>query len=154
MLKPGDPAPDFELPTAEMSMIRLSDFKGKKHLVLYFYPKDDTPGCTMEAIDFSELSAEFEAVDTLVLGISQDTCISHAAFRDKYGLTVELVADVDGAACEAYCVVQEKEKNGVVQRGIQRSTFIVHKDGTLRHTLYGVTPKNHAGEVLELVRSM
>ena len=154
MLKAGDMAPDFELPTAEMDMIRLGDFRGSKNLVIYFYPKDDTPGCTLEAVDFSELSDEFEALDTLVLGVSQDSCISHAAFRDKYGLTVELVADVDGQVCEAYGVLQEKERDGVKLTGIQRSTFIVDKEGRVRHALYGVVPKNHAAEVLELVKGL
>ncbi len=154
MLQPGDPAPDFELPTAEMEIVRLGDFRGRKNVVIYFYPKDDTPGCTLEANDFSDLIDEFDALDTLVLGISRDTCISHAAFRDKYGLQVELVADPDGLACEAYGVLQEKEVNGEKRIGIQRSTFIVDKEGKIRHALYGVTPKGHAAEVLELLKAM
>ncbi len=154
MLKSGDAAPDFELPTADMSMLRLSDFAGKNNLVVYFYPKDDTPGCTMEAIEFSEIQDEFASLDTLVLGISTDSCISHGDFRDKYGLTVELVADVDGEACEVYDVIQIKSKNGVEMKGIQRSTFIIDKDGVVRHALYGVTPKNHAREVLSLVKAL
>jgi len=154
MLQAGDMAPDFELPTAEMEMIRLGDFRGRKNLVIYFYPKDDTPGCTLEATDFSELSDEFGALDTVVLGVSRDSCISHAAFRDKYGLTVELVADVDGQACEAYGVLQEKEVNGEKRVGIHRSTFIVDKEGRIRHALYGVVPKGHAAEVLELVKGL
>jgi len=154
MLKAGDMAPDFELPTAEMDMIRLGDLRGSKNLVIYFYPKDDTPGCTLEAMDFSELSDEFEALETVILGVSRDSCISHAAFRDKYGLTVELVADVDGQACEAYGVIQEKEVNGRKRTGIQRSTFIVDKEGRVRHALYGVVPKNHASEVLGLVKAL
>lgn len=153
MLKAGDMAPDFELPTAEMDMIRLSDFRGR-NVVLYFYPRDDTPGCTMEAVDFSELSSEFEASDTVVLGVSRDSCISHADFRDKYGLMLELVADVDGQACEAYGVLQEKERDGVRRVGIQRSTFVIDREGRVRHALYGVVPKNHASEVLELVKSL
>ncbi|HEC05910.1 MAG TPA: peroxiredoxin [Thiolapillus brandeum] len=154
MLKSGDRAPDFELPTADMNMLRLSDFAGKKNLVVYFYPKDDTPGCTMEAIEFSELAGDFAALDTLVLGVSADSCISHGDFRDKYGLTVELVADVDGEACEAYGVMQVKNKDGVEHRGIQRSTFVIDKDGVIRHALYGVTPKAHAEDVLSLVRAL
>ncbi len=154
MLQPGDPAPDFELPTAEMEMIRLGDFRGSRNLVVYFYPKDDTPGCTLEANDFSELLDEFEVLETTVLGISRDTCISHAAFRDKYGLRVELVADPDGLACQAYDVLQEKEVNGEKRVGIQRSTFIIDKEGIVRHALYGVVPKDHAAEVLELVRGI
>ena len=154
MLQAQDQAPDFELPTADMSMVRLSDYAGKKNLVLYFYPKDDTPGCTIEAMDFSELADEFAALDTFILGISRDTCISHAAFRDKYGLTIELVADVDGEACKAYDVMQKKVVNGQERMGIQRSTFIVDKSGKVQHALYGVSPKGHALEVLELVRQL
>ncbi len=154
MLQPGDEAPDFELPTADMEMIRLGDFRGRRNLVVYFYPKDDTPGCTLEATDFSELLDEFEALETTVLGISRDTCISHADFRDKYGLRVELVADPDGQACQAYGVIQEKEVNGEKRTGVQRSTFIIDKEGVIRHALYGVAPKGHAAEVLELVRGL
>jgi peroxiredoxin len=108
----------------------------------------------LEATEFSDRLDEFEAMDTVVLGVSRDTCISHAAFRDKYGLRVELVADVDGQACEAYGVMQEKEVNGEKRMGIQRSTFIVDKDGIVRHALYGVAPKGHAAEVLELVKGL
>ncbi|BAO45405.1 peroxiredoxin [Thiolapillus brandeum] len=154
MLQKQDQAPDFELPTADMSMVKLSDYAGKKNLVLYFYPKDDTPGCTIEAMDFSELVDEFAAMDTVVLGISRDTCISHAAFRDKYGLTVELVADVDGEACEAYGVMKKKVVNGQERMGIQRSTFIIDKSGRVQHALYDVSPKGHAREVLELLRQL
>jgi len=151
MLQVNDRAPDFELPTADMGMVRLADYVGNSNLVLYFYPKDDTPGCTMEAMEFSELADEFAARDAVVLGVSRDTCISHASFRDKYGLTIELVADVDGEACEAYGVMQKKQVNGRERMGIQRSTFVIDKDGIIRHALYGVTPKGHAREVLALL---
>ena len=154
MLQVNDSAPDFELPTADMNMIRLSDYAGKNNVVLYFYPKDDTPGCTMEAMEFSELLDEFAARDTVVLGVSRDTCISHAAFRDKYGLTIELVADVDGEACAAYDVMQKKVVNGQERMGIQRSTFIIDKNGIIRHAIYGVTPKGHAREVLALLDAL
>ena len=154
MLHANDRAPDFELPTADMDMVRLADYAGNRNLVLYFYPKDDTPGCTMEAMEFSELADEFAAHDTVILGVSRDTCISHASFRDKYGLSIELVADVDGEACGAYGVMQKKEVNGQERMGIQRSTFIIDKDGIIRHAIYGVTPKGHAREVLELVRQL
>ena len=154
MLQLGDKAPDVELPTADMTMQSLGDFHGDKNVVLYFYPKDDTPGCTMEGLEFSELLDDFAALDTVVLGVSKDSCISHASFRDKYGLVVQLLADVDGLACEAYGVWQEKEKNGEKRMGIVRSTFVIDKEGTIRHALYEVKPKNHAQEVLELVRDL
>jgi peroxiredoxin len=154
MLQRGDQAPDFELPTADMSMLRCSDYQDKKNLVIYFYPKDDTPGCTMEAIEFSELMDAFAKLDTVILGISSDTCVSHGNFRDKYGLTIELLADVDKEACEAFGVMQTKSRNGVERRGIQRSTFVVDKQGIIQHALYGVTPGEHAKEILERVEKL
>jgi len=154
MLQAGDKAPDFELPSADMNMIHVVDYQGKKNVILYFYPKDDTPGCTMEAQEFSDLLDELNELDTVVIGVSRDTCISHAAFRDKYGLTVELAADVDGEACSAYDVMREVERDGVKRIGIQRSTFVIDKDGVIRHALYGVIPKDHAQQVLTLVREL
>jgi peroxiredoxin Q/BCP len=154
MLKAGETAPDFELPDSEMEMVNLSAFKGKHSIVLYFYPKDDTPGCTMEAIDFSELEDAFTAVHALVLGVSMDDCISHSAFRDKHGITVRLLADEDGEACRKYGVLQEKEIEGKRRTGILRSTFIIDRKGVVRHALYGVNPRGHAAEVLNLLKGM
>ena len=154
MLKVGQSAPGFALPDAEMEMLKLSEFKGKKTIVLYFYPKDDTPGCTIEAIDFSDMEADFARLDTMVLGVSKDDCISHAAFRDKHGLAVRLLADVEGEVCGKYGVWQEKEKDGVKRMGIVRSTFIIDKQGMVRHALYGVNAKGHAAEVLKLIKEL
>jgi len=154
MLKQGDTAPGFELPTSDMTMLSLAEFKGKKNVVLYFYPKDDTPGCTIEAVEFSDLWDEFAAADTVVLAISRDTCISHASFRDKYGLVVQLLADVEGLASEAYGVWQEKEKDGVKRMGLMRSTFILDKQGIIQTALYDIHPKDHATEILELVKGL
>jgi len=151
MISPGDQAPDFELPTADMNMLVSGDLAGKPY-VIYFYPKDDTPGCTMEAQEFSDLSEDFAAANCAVIGVSKDTCVSHAAFRDKYGLTVQLIADVEGQVCEAYGVWQEKEKNGVKRKGIVRSTFVVDGEGKVRHALYNIKPKDHAETVLALVK--
>src|SRR6185369_15154622 len=95
-----------------MEPVSLASFKKRKVVVLYFYPKDDTPGCTMEAIEFSDLEEEFAGLDTVILGISCDDCISHADFRDKHGLAVQLLADMDGKVCEKYGVWREKENNG------------------------------------------
>lgn len=153
MLQVGQSAPDFDLPDAEMQAIRLGDFKGK-NVVLYFYPKNDTPGCTLQAIDFTELSEEFARLNTVVLGVSRDDCLSHASFRDKHGLTVQLLADTEGELCESYGVWQEKEKDGQKKMGIVRSTFIIDKNGILRHALYGVNPKGHAYEVINLVKNL
>jgi len=154
MLQVGQSAPGFTLPDADMEMVKLSDFKGKKNIVLYFYPKDDTPGCTMEAIDFSDMDADFTRHDTAVLGVSKDDCISHAAFRDKHGLAVQLLADTEGEVCEKYGVWQEKEKDGVKRMGIVRSTFIIDKQGVVRYALYGVNAKGHAADVLKLIKDL
>lgn len=154
MLQAGSTAPDFDLPDADMEMVKLSDFRGKKNVVLYFYPKDDTPGCTIEAIEFSDIEDELANLDTVVIGVSRDDCISHAAFRDKHGLTVRLLADTEGEACQKYGVWQEKEKDGVKKMGIVRSTFIIDKKGIVRHALYGVNPRGHAQEVLALIKEM
>lgn len=154
MLKPGDPAPEFELPSADLEMLQSSELFGKSNLVIYFYPKDDTPGCTMEAIDFSDLLEEFRKADTEILGVSRDNCLSHGDFRDKHGLTIQLLSDTEGAVCEAYGVWREKEAHGEKRMGILRSTFIIDKQGIIRHTLYDVKPKAHAAHVLELVKAL
>lgn len=151
MLVAGDMAPEFELPDADMNMVSSAEYAGHKY-VMYFYPKDDTPGCTMEAQDFTDLMDDFSEADTSIIGVSKDNCVSHGSFRDKYGLTVRLLADVEGQLCEAYGVWQEKEKNGEKKMGILRSTFIVDREGVIRHALYGVTPKGHAHQILELVK--
>lgn len=153
MLNPGDKAPEFELPDADMHMVSSDAFAGRRY-VIYFYPKDDTPGCTLEAQEFTDMMAEFAARDTSLIGVSRDTCASHGAFRDKYGIDVTLLADVEGHVCEAYGVWQEKEKNGERKMGIVRSTFVVGDDGLIRYAEYGVTPKGHADKILEIVRSL
>lgn len=153
MLQPGEHAPDFTLPDADMEMVKLSRLKGL-NVVLFFYPKDDTPGCTLEAIEFSDHEEEFAALDTHLIGISRDDCISHADFRDKHGLAVQLLSDVDGKACEKYCVWQEKEKDGVRKMCILRSTFVIDKLGTIRHALYGVHAKGHAAEILNFIKEL
>jgi peroxiredoxin len=154
MLQPGEPAPLFTLPNADMKRVGLEQFIRHRNVVIYFYPKDDTPGCTMEALDFTDLKPELDAAETEVLGISRDTCSSHGAFRDKYGLTVQLLADTEGEVCLAYDVWREKEAHGEKRMGIVRSTFILDKSGLIRHALYDVKPKGHAAQVLELVRSL
>lgn len=153
MIKAGDKAPDFELPSADMRLFSSQELAGRRY-VLYFYPRDDTPGCTLEAQEFTDLSDEFAAAECVVIGVSKDTCVSHAAFRDKYGLTVQLIADVDGQLCEAYGVWQEKEKNGERRMGIVRSTFLIDKDGRVLEALYDVKPKGHAQSVLEMVKAL
>ena len=153
MIKVGDVAPAFNLPDADMTNTDSADLAGNPY-VIYFYPKDDTPGCTMEGIEFTELMAEFDQRGVKILGVSRDTCASHAAFRDKYGLNISLIADVEGTLCEAYDVWREKEKNGEMKLGILRSTFVVDGDGKVRHALYDVKPKGHAEQILEMVRDL
>ena len=152
MLQIGDTAPDFSLPDADMEMFKLSRLKGKT-VVLYFYPKDDTPGCTVEAIEFSDLDEEFAKYNAVVIGVSKDDCITHASFRDKHGLSILLVSDEEGKICEKYGVWQEKEKDGVRKMGISRSTFIIDPEGKIQFCQYGVVPKGHAHEILNHIKS-
>jgi len=154
-LKVGMDAPHFDLADADMQMFRLSSLQGKTNIVLYFYPKDDTPGCRMEATEFSEHEEDFAEYDTVVVGISRDDCISHAAFRDKYGLSVLLLADTESRVCKKYGVLYDKEDiDGHKVVAIQRSTFVIDKLGKLRHVLYGVHAHKHPDEVLNLIKEM
>jgi len=153
MLQPGRPAPGFELPDADLNVVSLKNFRDR-NVVLYFYPRDDTPGCTMEAIDFSDREDEFSKLKTVVLGVSMDDCVSHGAFRDKHGLAVQLLSDMEGEVCGSYGVLREKEHEGRKKMCIQRTTFIIDRAGVVRHALYGVSPKGHAAEVLELVKGI
>jgi peroxiredoxin len=154
MLKANQLAPDFRSPNQRDQLVSLSDFKGKKHVVLYFYPKDDTPGCTIEANQFTALASEFAKLDAVVIGVSKDSCASHQAFIDKYGLALDLLADTSGELCERYGVWQEKEKDGVKKMGIVRSTFLIDRHGVLREALYSVTADGHAQAMLEKVRQL
>ena len=137
-----------------MEMVSLADFRDSSNVVLYFYPKDDTPGCTREAIDFSDLDKEFTEAGTVVLGVSRDDCLSHGAFRDKHGLSVRLLSDADSEVCQQYGVLQDKEVEGVRRVGVSRSTFIIDRNGVVRHALYGIKAAGHADEVLNLVRRL
>jgi len=154
MLEKNQQAPLFSSKNQLNQLVNLSDFAGKKNIVLYFYPKDDTPGCTIEANDFTRLAEEFGKYDTVVIGVSKDSCESHVDFINKFGLKVELLADTSGELCESYGVWREREKNGVKSMAILRSTFIIDKQGTLVDLAYGVTPDGHAQEVLEKVKSI
>lgn len=154
LLQAGQAAPGFDLPNAEMEAVSLAGFRNRKIVVLYFYPRDDTPGCTLEAIEFSDMQEEFARLNAVVIGVSMDDCLSHGSFLDKHGLAVQLLADVEGEVCNKYGVLHEKEHEGRKKTCIQRSTFIIDKHGTLRHALYGVSPRGHAAEVLKLVRGL
>ncbi|MDX2505364.1 MAG: peroxiredoxin [Gammaproteobacteria bacterium] len=154
MLKVQQAAPDFSTVNQNNETINLADFKGKKNVVLYFYPKDDTPGCTIEANQFTDLAEKFSRLDTVVIGVSKDDCNSHQAFIDKFNLKVVLLADTSGDLCERYNTWQEKEKNGVKKMGIVRSTFIIDKQGQLVDVEYGVSADGHANAVLEKIKEL
>jgi peroxiredoxin Q/BCP len=153
MLEKLQPAPMFRALNQNDRLVSLHDFAGEKNIVLYFYPKDDTPGCTIEANEFTQLVDEFAALDTVVIGVSKDTCQCHADFVKKYGLKVELLADTKGEMCVNYGVWREREKNGVKGMHILRSTFIIDKEGILQDVAYGVTPEGHAQEILEKLKN-
>ena len=154
MLEKNQIAPAFSSKNQDNQLVELSSFKGKKHVVLYFYPKDDTPGCTIEANDFTKLASEFAALDTVVIGVSKDSCASHTAFIDKFSLKLDLLADESGELCESYGVWQEKEKEGVKKMAILRSTFIINKEGVLAEAMYGVSHEGHAQAILEKIQQL
>jgi peroxiredoxin Q/BCP len=153
MLKISDPAPPFSCVNQHGQTIKLSDYAGKKNLVLYFYPKDDTPGCTIEANEFSSLIKQFDELDTVILGVSKDDCASHQAFINKFSLEIDLLSDTDGELCTAYGVWQEKEKNGEKKMGIVRSTFVIDKSGIIVAAEYGVQAEGHAQSVLAEIKN-
>ena len=154
MLEKNQLAPDFGVPDQDNNLFNLSDDRMADYIVLYFYPRDDTTGCTLEARQFTALASEFANLDTMVLGVSRDTCESHQAFIEKYGLAVTLLADTSGELCERYGVWQEKEKNGQKKMGIVRSTFIINKQGILEDVMYGVVADGHAEQILEKIKQL
>jgi peroxiredoxin Q/BCP len=153
MVNQGDPVPDVTLEGPEGKPVRPSDFSGQK-LVLYFYPKDDTTGCTREAQDFSALADQFTAAGTWVLGVSKDKAAKHRKFIDKYGLKVALATDLDGSVCEAFGVWIEKSMYGRKYMGIDRSTFLVDRDGVVKRAWRKVSVPGHADEVLKAAQEL
>jgi len=154
MLEKNQIAPAFSSANQHNTQIDSQTFLNNKNVVLYFYPKDDTPGCTIEANDFTHLAPEFAALDTVIIGVSKDSCASHQAFIDKFNLKLDLLADESGELCESYGVWQEKEKNGIKKMAILRSTFIIDKFGTLVEALYGVNHEGHAQAMLEKIQQL
>ena len=150
----GDPAPDFELPSSTGETIRLSDYRVKSEVVLYFYPKDDTTGCTNEAKAFTELAPEFAKAGATVLGVSKDSVKSHAKFADKYGLKVKLGADVEGKVVEGYGVWGEKSLYGRKYMGIDRATFLIDKDGVVAKVWRKVKVPGHVDAVREALQAL
>ena len=151
-LQTGEKAPYFSMPSTSGD-INLSDYEGRI-LVLYFYPKDDTPGCTTEAIAFSALADDFKAAGAAIVGVSKDTLTKHEKFADKHDLTVTLASDTDGAVCDAYGTWVEKKMYGRTYMGIARSTFLIGPDGTIIKVWQKVKVKGHAEAVLEAVESL
>ena len=147
MVAEGQEAPDFELASDEGGSVRLSELRGRP-VVVYFYPKDDTPGCTVEACGFRDVYDSFEERGAVVLGISPDDEPSHRRFRGKYSLQFPLLADPEFEAADAYDVAVERARNGKRSRGIKRSTFVIGPDGKIAKTMYGVRPEGHADDVL------
>jgi peroxiredoxin Q/BCP len=153
MLNEGDPVPDVGMEAADGRRVSPADFKGNK-LVLYFYPKDDTSGCTREAQDFSALSADFEKAGVWILGVSKDAAKSHAKFTEKYELKIPLASDADGSVCEAFGTWVEKSMYGRKYMGIDRATFLVDRDGVVKRIWRKVKVPGHAEEVLAAARDL
>ena len=154
MLQVGQTAPSFSLPDASMEMMDLSSYRGKKNVVLYFYPKDGTPACTLQAIGFSDREDQFEKLDTVVFGVSRDDVLSHQAFRDEHGITVQLLADTEEEVCRLYDVIQQKVVDGNPRSYLLRSTFVIDKKGVVRHILRDVNPRAHVEEVLKVCKTL
>ena len=135
-------------------MMELSSYRGKKNVVLYFYPKDGTPACTIQAIGFSDREGEFVKLDTVVFGVSRDDVLSHQAFRDEHGLTVQLLADTEHEVSRLYDVIREKIVDGNPKSYLLRSTFVIDKKGVVRHIMQDINPKAHVDEVLKICKGL
>jgi peroxiredoxin Q/BCP len=154
MLQTGQNAPAISLPDADMALFESASLLGKRHMVLFFYPKDGTPYCTLEAIDFSDHESEFNRLGCEIIGISRDDCLAHADFRDKHGLSIRLLADEEGEICRKFGVMHFREHDGHKKLCLIRSTFVIDKHGVIRHALYDISPKGHAAEVFKLVKQL
>jgi len=148
VVEEGAPAPDFELQSDEGETVTLSALRGKP-VVLYFYPKDDTPGCTTEACEFRDAYDRFREQGVEILGVSPDTEASHRKFKSKYELPFTLLADPEHHAAEAYGVWKEKKNYGKTYMGVERSTFVIDADGKVARAMRGIRPAGHAAQVLE-----
>ena len=153
MLQEGDRVPDVRMEGMEGKPVSPADFRGQK-LVLYFYPKDDTSGCTREARDFSELAPEFERAGTWILGVSKDDAARHRKFTDKYALKVPLASDPDGSVCEAFGTWVQKSMYGRKYMGIDRATFLIDRDGRIDRIWRKVKVPGHAEDVLQAARDL
>lgn len=149
----GRKVPAFHAPATGDQTIRSSDLKGSK-VVLYFYPKDDTPGCTTEGLDFKAKHAQFKRAGAIVLGVSRDPLSAHARFCDKYGLPFDLLSDTDESLCRLFDVIREKNMYGRKVMGIERSTFLIDAEGVLRQEWRKVKVAGHVDEVLSAVKAL
>jgi len=147
----GKPAPDFTLPSTTGENVSLRQFKGKKTVILYFYPKDDTPGCTKEACDFRDLSAEFEKFGAVILGVSNDPMDAHQKFREKHHLPFPLLSDEDASVSKLYGVFKQKNVYGKKSMGIERTTFVIDKTGRIATIYPKVKVEGHIQELLGFV---
>ncbi len=150
----GHYAPDFALDTDGSDKVILSSYRGKKNIVLYFYPKDDTPGCTLEAHNFKDKISQFDRLDTVIIGISKDPVSSHDKFKAKHCLPFTLGSDTNSTVCEAYGVWVEKSMYGKTYMGVQRDTFLLDKTGKIRKIWRRVKVEGHCEEVLEVIKSI
>ncbi len=148
----GDKIPNLTVATTKNEALQLSDYKGKK-LVMYFYPKDNTPGCTQEGKDFTEHYAELQKLNTEVVGVSKDTLKKHSNFIEKYDFSFDLIADTEEELCQVMDVIKEKNMYGKKYMGIERSTFIFDENGVLTHEFRKVRVKGHIDQVLEAIKS-
>jgi len=153
-LKEGDKAPDFTLPSSDGGNVSLKDFKGKENVVLYFYPKDDTPGCTKEACSFRDQRKLFQAQGAEIFGVSFDSVDSHKKFIGKYKLSFPLLADADKTVAQKYGVYKQKSFMGKSYMGIERTTFVIDKDSKIRKIFPQVKVDGHTEEVLAAVKSL
>lgn len=151
MLEVGTKAPDFTLPDKEGKMVSLSDFAGKR-VVLYFYPKDNTPGCTRQACAFAGAYEEFKTLDAVVIGVSKDSAASHQKFAEKYDLPFVLLSDPELTAIQAYGVWQEKKLYGKVSMGVVRTTYVIDEQGFIEKVMPKVKPDTNAAEILDYLR--
>lgn len=151
MLEVGTKAPEFTLPDKDGNMVSLADFAGQK-VVLYFYPRDNTPGCTRQACAFAGAYEEFKNINAVVIGISKDSVASHQKFAEKHGLPFNLLSDPERAAIEAYGVWQEKKNYGKVSMGVVRSTFVIDENGVIEKVMPKVKPDTNAEEILTYLR--
>lgn len=149
----GDVVPEFHLPATSNKDVVLSALRGW-HVVLYFYPKDDTPGCTLESQEFATALPEFTALKTMVLGVSRDSVKSHEKFKGKFCFPFELISDEEETLCQLFDVIKTKNMYGKQVQGIERSTFLIDKDGVLRQEWRKVKPEGHALAVLEAVKGL